>query len=108
MNIIYICTTIILSSVIFAVVIYKSFNKLSSSIDKMQFNFTINRENISSHNIKTETNNSNLYEQNIKNSMMEMQSKIFDKPIATSGEKIKTNSKDDDIDDLSKQLKGMK
>ncbi|OQB39754.1 MAG: hypothetical protein BWY04_01528 [candidate division CPR1 bacterium ADurb.Bin160] len=111
MNIIYICTTILLSMVILSLFIYKSFYILSKSLDKIEFNFTINKESISydnKENIDISKNNQNIYEKNIKESMITMHSKILEKPILTSGKSVNTNIQDDDIGDISKQLKGMR
>ena len=91
--------------------IYKSIVKLSLSINQLSSSISSKKENNSHYytNEKTDKKDdmNNVYEEKIILSTMESHGKIFNNPTVSSGVVISSNAQDDDLNDISEQLKGM-
>jgi len=102
------CSTLFICAIILSITIYKCINKLTNAVNKLEIKTIINKniKHYPAEEIKQD-NVSNIYESNIIESTLDMQSRVFNKPIYTSGEIHESNSDDDDIDKISQQLKGI-
>lgn len=114
MSIIYICITVLISTVIISFSVYKSIIKLSLSINNLGKFLLSEKGTVIQHysgEKENEQNNvfnaSDIYENNIIEATMNAHGKIFDSPTIATGMEIYSNSKDDDLEDISNQLKRM-
>ena len=104
---IYIVCTILLCTIILGFVISKNFSKLIVSINNISIqSIKGNTTNYYPAEVKKQDNNI-AYEDNIADSMSRINERVFDNPTKTTEAKVQEFNSDDDLDDISAQLKGM-
>lgn len=120
MNIFIICSviigiSIILGFTILSIILNKNiknmldiFNRYNKDINSTLQNLKLVNNYQSNSIANTHLEEENSYETDMQNSFLELQSRAFDRPITSSQAKAQEfSSQDDDLEDLSDQLKGM-
>lgn len=107
-NVLIYASSFILCAVILSITIFKCTKVLSSSISKISLNVSVPYRNdnvvVSNNEIK---DNRNLYEDKMMSSIYEAQGRAFDNPVHQVDTVREFSSHDDDISDISQQLKGI-
>jgi len=104
--ILYICATILICTIIIAVILSINNKKMVVAINNIKLIYQNNH--LQNYPVVEKQDNSfNPYEDNINNSLLEIQYRAFEKPVATTLN-VETSAQEDDINELTNQLKSMK